>query len=66
MPNVGHKWTPEEERDAVEFGWDIFHSIHPDITRNAYRIRRNALLRAPKPEPQPSRLRLLVRRFIGA
>ena len=64
MPNVGHKWTPEEERDAVEFDWPIFHAMHPGISKDAHRIRRGALRR--QPQQKPSRLRSLVRRLVGA
>lgn len=45
MPNVGHRWTEEEERASLEMDFDEFTSRFPGITRDAYRIRRQTLRR---------------------
>lgn len=46
MPNSAHKWTGEEEQDAVSLGWADFSAKHGlVISKDAYRIRRNKLLR---------------------
>lgn len=46
MPNSGHKWTEQEEKDALSLDWSYFNSLYPHITRDAWRIRRNILRRA--------------------
>lgn len=67
MPNSGHRWTEDEERDALEFEWPVFSSIHPHITRDAWRIRRNSLRRAQR-EAEAARSQTLLgrlRRLLG-
>lgn len=63
MPNNGHRWTEEEERAAVLFGvYEEFVLLYPNITRDAHRLRRAALIRAN--QPKPNRLRALVHRLV--
>ena len=44
MPNIGHKWTPAEERAAATLVWDEFTLRFPGVSRSAYRQRRATLL----------------------
>lgn len=46
MPNTGHVWTEDEEQSALELEWDEFSAQHPDISKDAYRIRRQTLRRS--------------------
>lgn len=48
MPNVAHKWTAEEESAVLRLSWPEFEADFGDrgISRDAYRIRKNKLLRA--------------------
>lgn len=72
MPNNGHKWTEQEEQDAVDFPtYEMFRFFNPDITRDAYRIRRGILLReqaAAEAEaeaaPRRSRIRAAIHRIV--
>lgn len=46
MPNVGHRWTSEEEAAALATEtYEDFARFYPDISREAYRIRRQTLRR---------------------
>ena len=52
MPNVSHRWTPEEEEAALKFeNYEDFKSLFPGISKTAHRIRRQVLLR-PSTEAQ--------------
>lgn len=47
MPNTAHKWTPEEEAAVIASTYEEFEAEFPNsgVSRDAYRIRRNKLLR---------------------
>ena len=47
MPNTAHKWSPEEEQAAIRLTYEEFEIEFPNlgVSRDAYRIRRNKLLR---------------------
>lgn len=47
MPNTAHKWTPDEEQAAIRLTYEEFEIEFPasGVSRDAYRIRRNKLLR---------------------
>lgn len=67
MPNVGHRWTEQEERDAVEYQWRTFRLYYPFISQDAYRLRRATLLRqraqaVGTTEPRRTGLRRLIHR----
>lgn len=44
MPNIGHKWTQDEERAAATLDWGEFTLRFPNVNRSAYRQRRASLL----------------------
>lgn len=61
MANTGHRWTDAEERAALTFVYDEFRLIYPDITKDAYRLRRASLLKA---KPARSGIRAIVHRLV--
>lgn len=63
MPNSKHKWTLEEEKAAVELDWDEFNARFNgpaglDISKDAYRIRRNKLRRGAIDEMAPDLIKV--------
>lgn len=51
MPNIGHKWTDMEEKAALEAtDYEDFRRFFPDITPDAFRIRRQNLRRQLREE----------------
>ena len=63
MPNTGHTWTEQEEQDAVDLDWAEFTLRYPGISRDAYRLRRQGLIRAGR-TPAPSNTSCKVCRFL--
>lgn len=64
MPNSGHRWTPEEERDALAMSWGTFSIFYPAISYDAFRVRKGRLIAAKASAPKRGRIRGLIHRAI--